>query len=92
MVALLNSFNQIFSFAIISLVCMHLKVCLHLINFISAFPSSSRVLRSKHSPFGELFNHIFSFATISEYANILNLFTLFTSISCLTNVDRFYGR
>ena len=72
----LNLFNQIFSFAIICLVCLYFKVCLHLINFISALSSSSRVLRSEHSLF-------------IEYVSILNLFTLnfiFTSVSRLTNV------
>ena len=51
----LNLFNQIFSFAIICLVCLYFKVCLHLINFISALSSSSRVLRSEHSLSNELF-------------------------------------
>ena len=74
---------------------MYFILCLHLIHFTSDLSSSSRVSRSEHSPFGELFNRIFSFATISEYVNILNLFTLnfiFTSISCLTNVARRYGK
>ena len=85
----LNLFNQIFSFAIICLVCPYFKVCLHFINFISALSSSSRALRSENSLFNELF------AIVIEYVSIFNLFTLnfiSTSIPCLTNIASLFGK